>query len=201
MRITFQLLPTLVFVIVMTCWFVFAGVFIFRKKPPTPPDQKRERGSLIGVAVQGMSFGIVWGVHREVFTPIVSSSEWSKPVGVAAGLGAVLAAIGSVWLITAAVKTLGKEWSLTARLVEGHKLATSGPYAYLRHPIYTGMLGMLVATGLAFSHWLALLAAVPIFFIGTIIRVRSEERLLREAFGDQFEDYARRVPAIVPGLY
>lgn len=201
MRITFEFLPTLVFVIVMTSWFVFAGIFIFRKKPPSPPDQKRERGSLFGVAVQGMSFGIVWGVHREAFTPIVSGSEWSKPVGVAAGLGAVLAAIGSVWLITAAVKTLGKEWSLTARLVEGHKLATSGPYAYVRHPIYTGMLGMLVATGLAFSHWITLLAAIPIFFVGTIIRVRSEERLLREAFGAQFEDYARRVPAIVPGLY
>lgn len=201
MSITFEFLPTLVFVIVMTSWFVFAGIFIFRKKPPSPPDQKRERGSLIGVAVQGMSFGIVWGVHREAFTPIVSGSEWSKPVGVAAGLGAVLAAIGSVWLITAAVKTLGKEWSLTARLVEGHKLATSGPYAYVRHPIYTGMLGMLVATGLAFSHWITLLAAIPIFFVGTIIRARSEEKLLREAFGAQFEDYARRVPAIVPGLY
>jgi protein-S-isoprenylcysteine O-methyltransferase Ste14 len=114
---------------------------------------------------------------------------------------AVLAAIGSVWLITAAVKILGKEWSLTARLVEGHKLATSGPYAYVRHPIYTGMLGMLVATGLAYSHWLTLLAAVVVFFIGTIIRMRSEEKLLREAFGEQFENYAHRVPAIVPGLY
>jgi protein-S-isoprenylcysteine O-methyltransferase Ste14 len=99
------------------------------------------------------------------------------------------------------VKTLGKEWSLTARLVEGHKLATSGPYAYVRHPIYAGMLGMLVATGLAISHWISLLAGLLIFFIGTIIRVRSEDRLLREAFGEQFENYAQRVSAIVPGLY
>ena len=201
MRITFDFLPTLVFAIVMVCWFVFAGVFVFRKKPPSPPDQKRERGSLIGVAVQGISFGIVWGVRREAFTPVVSGSEWSKPVALAAGMLAILAAVSSVWLVTTAVKTLGKEWSLTARLVEGHKLATSGPYSFVRHPIYAGMLGMLVATGLAISHWLALLAALIIFFIGTIIRVRSEERLLREAFGDQFENYARRVPAIVPGLY
>jgi protein-S-isoprenylcysteine O-methyltransferase Ste14 len=100
-----------------------------------------------------------------------------------------------------AVKTLGKEWSLTARLVEGHQLATSGPYAFVRHPIYTGMLGMLVSTGLAISHWAALLVALVIFFIGTTIRVRSEEKLLREAFGEQFETYARSVRAIVPGLY
>jgi protein-S-isoprenylcysteine O-methyltransferase Ste14 len=201
MRITFEFLPTLVFAVVMLCWFAFAGIFLFRKKPPSPPDQKRERGSLIGVALQGMSYGIVWGVRREAFTPIVSGSETRKPVATAASVLAILAAIGSVWLITNAVKTLGKEWSVTARLVEGHKLATSGPYAYVRHPIYTGMLGMLVATGLAISHWAALLVALVIFFVGTIIRVRSEEKLLREAFGQEFENYARRVPAIVPGLY
>ena len=198
MRINFEFLPTLVFVGVLICWFVFAGVFLLRKKPPSPPDQKRDRGSLVGVALQGLSYAIVWGVHRPAFTPIVSGNG---PIAIAAGVVAIVAAIGSVWLITSAVKTLGKEWSLTARLVEGHKLATSGPYAYVRHPIYTGMLGMLVATGLAISHLAALLAALVIFFIGTIIRVRSEERLLREAFGEQFENYARRVPAIVPGLY
>jgi protein-S-isoprenylcysteine O-methyltransferase Ste14 len=182
----------------MICWFVFAGVFLLRRKPPSPPDQKRDRGSLIGVALQGMSYVIVWGFHRAAFTPIVSGNG---PIALAAGVLAIVAAIGSVWLATSAVKTLGKEWSITARLVEGHKLATTGPYAYVRHPIYAGMLGMLVATGLAISHWIALLAALLIFFIGTIIRVRSEDRLLREAFGEQFENYAQRVSAIVPGLY
>ena len=71
----------------------------------------------------------------------------------------------------------------------------------MRHPIYSGMLGMLLATGLAVSHWAALPGALIIFFIGTTIRVRSEEKLLREAFGEQFETYARTVRAIVPGLY
>jgi protein-S-isoprenylcysteine O-methyltransferase Ste14 len=198
MKITFALVPTLVFVVVMICWFVFAGVFLLRKKPPSPPDQKRALGSLFGVALQGMSYGLVWGVRRTLFTPIVSGS---KTIMIVASVLAIGAAVGSVWLITMAVKTLGKEWSLTARLVEGHKLATTGVYAYVRHPIYSGMLGMLLATGLAMSHWAGLLAALVVFFIGTMIRVRSEERLLRGAFGEQFENYARRVPAIVPGLY
>lgn len=197
MRITFEFLPTLVFVVVMICWFVFAGVFLLLKKPPSPPDRKRDRGSLIGLALQGMSYVIVWGLHRAAFTPVSANA----PIAIAAGLLAIVAAIGSVWLVAGAMKTLGKEWSITARLVEGHKLATSGPYAYVRHPIYTGMLGMLVASGVAISHWIALLAALLIFFIGTIIRVRSEDRLLREAFGEEFENYARRVPALVPGLY
>jgi len=106
-----------------------------------------------------------------------------------------------VLLIKTAVKTLGKEWSITARLVEGHKLATSGVYAHVRLPIYTGMFGMLLPTGIAYSKWISVVAAFIIFLIGTVIRVRSEERLLREAFGQRFDDYAMRVPAIVPGLY
>jgi len=195
---TFQFLPTLVFAIVMLCWFAFVGIFLLRKKPPSPPDQKREPDSLFGVALQGVSFAIVWAVHRAMFTPFISHSE---SLALAASVLAMVAAVSSVWLIMAALKTLGKEWSLTARLIEGHQLATSGPYAYVRHPIYTGMLGMLVATGLAVSHWTALLGALIVFFVGTIIRVRREEKLLRGAFGEQFEAYARRVPAILPGLY
>ena len=101
----------------------------------------------------------------------------------------------------AAVKTLGKEWSITARLLEGHQLATRGPYRVVRHPIYTGMFGMLLATGLTISYWFTLIFAVALFFIGTIIRVRSEEKLLREQFGVQFDAYAERVPALLPGIY
>ncbi|MDQ6652340.1 MAG: isoprenylcysteine carboxylmethyltransferase family protein [Acidobacteriota bacterium] len=198
MRITLEFLPTLAFVGVMLCWFTFAGVFFFRKQPPSPPDQKRDRGSITGVALQGFSYAIVWGMHRHPFTPIRSGNEL---VSTAAGLLAVVVALGSVWLIMMAVKTLGKEWSITARLVEGHKLATSGPYAYVRHPIYSGMLGMLLATGLAISNPVALLAALVVFFIGTTIRIRSEERLLGQAFGKEFDDYAHRVRAIIPGLY
>jgi len=193
-----EFFPTLVFAVVMLCWFAFGGIFVFRTKPPTAPDLKKDRSSIIGFALQALAYGIVWSVWREAFTPIIDSSE---ALGVTAGVVAVFMAVGSVGLIMTAVKTLGREWSLTARLVEGHQLATNGPYAYVRHPIYTGMLGMLLATGLAVSHWIGIVAALFVFFIGTIIRVRSEERLLSGAFGPQFDEYSQRVPAIVPGLY
>lgn len=193
-----KVIPTLAFAVVMLCWFVFAGIFLLRKKPSGPPDQKRDRGSIIGVALQGLSYGTVWSVRRQAFTAIIPNN---LPMELVAGVIAIVTAGGSALLIMAAVRTLGREWSVTARLVEGHKLKTSGPYAYVRHPIYTGMLGMLLATGLAISHWIGLLVAFLIFMAGTIIRVRSEEKLLREAFGEEFVNYARRVPAIVPGLY
>lgn len=195
---TIEVLPRLVFVIVMICWFLFAGVFLLWKKPASPPDQRREPDSLFGLALQGIAFGLVWGVRRPPLSHVVPGS---MTLSIMAGVLAICAAIGSVWLIMMALKTLGKEWSLTARLVEGHKLAMSGPYAYVRHPIYSGMLGMLLATGLAVSRWPALVAALVVFFVGTTIRVRREEKLLREAFGEQFENYERKVWSIVPGLY
>jgi protein-S-isoprenylcysteine O-methyltransferase Ste14 len=63
------------------------------------------------------------------------------------------------------------------------------------------MFGMLIATGLAMEHFIALIAAVLIFGVGMVIRVRSEEKLLRDAFGQEFEDYAGRVPAVIPGIF
>jgi protein-S-isoprenylcysteine O-methyltransferase Ste14 len=198
MKMTLEVLPTIVFVIVMLCWFAFAAVFIFRKQPPNAPDQKRDRSSIPGVVLQALAYAIVWSIHRPFFSPIVAGVEWLELVAAAI---AIAAAVGSVLLIMSAVKTLGKEWSITARMVQNHKLATKGPYARVRHPIYTGMLGILVATGLAVSHWIVLLAAIVVFAIGTWIRVRVEERLLRETFGPQFEEYARRVPAVIPGIF
>ena len=198
MKVTLEVLPTIVFVLVMLCWFAFAAVFVFRKQPPKAPDQKRDRSSIPGVALQALAYAIVWSIHRQFFSPIVAGVEWLELV---AAVIAIAAAFGSVLLIMSAVKTLGKEWSITARMVQDHKLATKGPYARVRHPIYTGMLGMLVATGLAISSWSVLVAAIVVFAIGTWIRVRSEERLLRETFGPQFEEYARRVAAVIPGLF
>ena len=63
------------------------------------------------------------------------------------------------------------------------------------------MFGMLLATGLAAGRWIPLALAIALFAVGTFIRVRTEERLLREAFGQEFDDYARRVKALLPGIY
>jgi protein-S-isoprenylcysteine O-methyltransferase Ste14 len=110
-------------------------------------------------------------------------------------------AVASVWFVAGAVRTLGRQWTYAARLIEGHKLVTEGPYSVVRNPIYTGMFGMLIATGLAMEHWIALLIAIPLFIAGLVIRVRTEEKLLRSAFGGEFEEYAKRVPAVIPGIY
>jgi protein-S-isoprenylcysteine O-methyltransferase Ste14 len=100
-----------------------------------------------------------------------------------------------------AVRHLGKQWAVAARVVEDHRLITDGPYRIVRNPIYTGMFGMLIATGVTVSQWWALLPACALFWVGTLIRVRVEERLLKDTFGAEFDAYAARVPSLIPGVY
>jgi|SRR5580658_10602746 len=185
---------------VILCWSFFAGIFLLRKGPPKEAEAKRDRRALVGVVLQMCGYFLVWfqppGTH---FLPPVAAL--SGVPGIVFALFTVSLAAASVWLMKSAVRTLGKQWAVAARLVEGHKLITEGPYAYVRNPIYTGMFGMLIATGLATEHWIATIVAVIIFAVGLVIRVRTEEKLLRAAFGQEFEDYARHVPAVLPGIY
>jgi len=189
-----------IFFLVILAWWVFAAVFLLRKQPPRPEETKRDRTSVIGIMLQSLGYAIVWTppLRRPFFTPLVTMSVATE---IAIGLVAVIVAALSVWMVTSAIRTLGKQWAYAARLVEGHQLITTGPYRLVRNPIYTGMFGLLVATGLAASHWWALLLAVLPFAVGTVIRVRSEEKLLRQAFGAEFDAYARRVSAVLPGIY
>jgi len=105
---------------------------------------------------------------------------------------------GSLYIMWTAVRTLGKQWSLQARVLENHALIRTGPYRLVRHPIYTGILGMILAAALTWSNWLGFIVSISLYVVGTIIRVRSEEKLLRAQFGDAFEDYKREVPAVIP---
>jgi Putative protein-S-isoprenylcysteine methyltransferase len=138
---------------------------------------------------------MVWGPRRPDGTPIVPMSlvTWVLLTGFAVGL-----ALGSAWLGAASIRTLGKQWSLQARITQDHDLITTGPYRFVRHPIYTAMLGLLLATGLALSRPLGLGAGLLTFLAGTALRIRVEERLLRATFGETYDAYARQVPAVVP---
>lgn len=186
------------FAVVIICWFVFAATFLLRRKPAgeTAPDAKRAPKSFVGIVLQGVAFGLVWALHRApVFSPFIDSQYL---LNVVLQIAAMLLSIGSVWMANSAIRELGKQWSFQARLIENHQLVISGVYKFVRHPIYAAMFGKLIATAFVLSHWLIFLIAVVIFYIGTKIRTVSEEKLLREQFHDEYENYARRVPAFVP---
>jgi len=106
----------------------------------------------------------------------------------------------SVALGWSAAHQLGKQWRFKAAVSEGHELIQTGPYRWLRHPIYTSMLGMLLTTQAAWTWWPMAIASVIAFVAGTEIRVRAEERLLAEHFKDSYASYRSRTSAFIPFL-
>ncbi|HKV04230.1 MAG TPA: isoprenylcysteine carboxylmethyltransferase family protein [Candidatus Acidoferrales bacterium] len=185
------------FAVVLAGWLGFGVILAVGKKGSAKGAAKRDLKSSVGFLLQLIAYAIAFGFSRNYFSPLVPMSKTKEEF-----LSAVTAllAVASIWFCHTAARALGRQWALMARVIEGHELVRQGPYAIVRNPIYLAMLGMLLATGLAIARWQALLCAVVVFAAGTAIRIRTEEGLLRDAFGAKFDEYARRVPAFLPRL-
>lgn len=99
----------------------------------------------------------------------------------------------SVW----ARVQLGGNWSGIVTIKQDHELIVRGPYAIVRHPIYTGLLVALIGSAMALGEWRGVLA-VLIAYWALWRKLRVEERWMAERFGEQYEAYRRRIPALVP---
>jgi protein-S-isoprenylcysteine O-methyltransferase Ste14 len=196
MRLEIDAIGLTAVILVTLAYVLFGCVFVFRKRPPKAEEAKRAPAATFGIVLQGVSFVLVWNPPRQRWWPF----RPSRVGEVALALAVIVLAYASCWLCLRAVRTLGKQWTYAARLIKGHELITQGPYGVVRNPIYLGMFGLILSTCLAFSRWWSGLAAVALFLIGNRIRIRTEEQLLRESFGEQFDAYARRVPAFLPRL-
>lgn len=95
---------------------------------------------------------------------------------------------------------LGSNWSAAVHVKADHQLVRSGPYRFVRHPIYTGILVAFVGTALAQDRWRSLLAVV-VMLAGLLYKLRLEERWMTETFGDAYRDYRRHTKALVPFVY
>lgn len=117
---------------------------------------------------------------------------WSSWLGVALTVAGVAFAI---W----ARQHIGKYWSAAVSIVSEHRLIRTGPYARIRHPIYTGILIALVGTALAFGRYRDLVAFLIVLF-GLIQKARREEAFLRDEFGGAFEEHRRATGFLLPKL-
>jgi protein-S-isoprenylcysteine O-methyltransferase Ste14 len=158
------------------------------------PASRRSQLSIAGVLLQTAGFFII-GIGR-----IDATADVAAPASLALSMIVLCAGAGAVLLFRSSAKVLGDNWSIVARTRAEHSLITDGPFRRVRHPIYLSMLLLLVAIGVGFGHLVALTLGVPLFLIGTAIRMREEERLLVGQFGDAYRLYARETPALIPRL-
>ena len=113
-----------------------------------------------------------------------------------AWIGLVLCVVGLAFCLWARF-TLGRNWSGVVTLKGGHELITRGPYAWVRHPIYTGLLTMFVATLIVLGH-IAGIIAVPFVFVSFWIKLRYEEKLMLQKFPEEYAAYEQRVKRLIP---
>ena len=171
-------------------WVLLCLVMLVHRRLKSERLADRAPGTWLGILVQALGFSAVWSFHRAAGA-LPAGSVWLAAASNLCGLAAIILAVSAVW-------TLGRHWSVAGRVLPDHELIRRGPYAYLRHPIYTAMFGMLVATAVSVSTWLGMATGVVLFLAGTAVRVHFEERLLRRRFGMAFEEYAAAVPAFLP---
>lgn len=94
---------------------------------------------------------------------------------------------------------LGQYWSGRITLKEGHQLIRTGPYARLRHPIYTGLTLAAIGSALVINHWRCVLG-VAVIMIGFVIKAKREEALLKGQFGEAFDEHMRHTGFLLPKL-
>lgn len=186
------------FAITIIMWIVFTIGFLLLKRRQKQNEQKKNKLAMIGMMLEGVGFAFVFTVRREPFTNIF---QMNSSIQILLTIFSGILAIASVWLGLSAVKTLGKQWNIKAQIIEGHELITTGPYKIVRHPIYSALFGLLIVTGYSITQLWAFIIAIVLYFIGTIFRTRVEEQLLIQHFGDQYEKYKKKVPALIPFIF
>jgi protein-S-isoprenylcysteine O-methyltransferase Ste14 len=179
-----------------TVWCAWAVYWAFSSFSASAPKRKQtpfarlfHRAELIfAFALLAVpELGVGWFGRR-----IVPWSEWQFESG------AIMLIAGIGFAIWARVH-LGQYWSGHVTLKPGHRLIRSGPYAIVRHPIYTGILLAVMGSAVAMDQYRG---AVAVLIVAeTFVRkLRIEERWLTEEFGAEYENYRKEVKALVPGI-
>ena len=175
------------------CWGVYWGAMSRDVKATVRRESVASR--LMHIVPLGLAVLLLWVPHAPLAVLGLRLIPKSASI-VCFWTGALLTLAGLLFSVWARVY-LGRNWSGTVTLKQGHELVTTGPYGMVRHPIYTGLLLAFVGSALAHGDLAGVLAVTLV--AGSFWRkLRMEERWMREVFGEQYVAYSSRVAALVP---
>ncbi len=185
--------PHIVTAVLWIGWLAYWGVAAARTKPTERQESPASR-LIYGVPLWFAGWllvgrGVPFAFLHDRFVP----DGWSVEL-----LGLAIAIAGFAFAIWARVH-LGANWSGRVTIKQNHTLIQSGPYGYVRHPIYTGLIAAIIGTALTFGEWRDLIA-LALAVASSWYKLRLEEKWMAETFGPAYEDYRRRVAALIPFL-
>ena len=124
--------------------------------------------------------------------------NWTDALGPVQYLGLLLIPLG-LGVREWAIINLGRFFSRTVQIEPGHELITSGPYRWIRHPAYTGMVLIYMGIALALGTWLGTAVVLGLMLAATLYRIGVEEQVLIQAFGSKYQDYMKSTWKLFPG--
>lgn len=162
------------------------------------PVQRRQKSALemvlLVVAWAAFVLLLLW-----LATPAFSFADYPlHPVPLA--VGSVLLAIG-LWLFYRSHADLGTNWSITLELREQHQLVTHGVYRSVRHPMYTSLLLYSLGQSLVVPNWIAGPSYLVAMALLIALRIGPEERMMREKFGPDYDNYIAATKRLLPGIW
>jgi len=187
----------IVFTIGIVLWLTIRILYQRQQKQNTiVDDRKTPEEKVIRLLVVS---GILLLPLVYVLSPWLNFANYRLPVWTNE-LGIVILA-ASLWLFWRAHHDLGRNWSSTLQIREGHTLITNGVYHKIRHPMYTSVLLWCIAQLLLLPNWIAGFAGIVSFSIACLTRIDKEEQMLLEQFGEEYEAYQQRTKRLVPYLF
>jgi protein-S-isoprenylcysteine O-methyltransferase Ste14 len=143
---------------------------------------------ILWVSIYLMFFaGLMGGWWQRHLVPPSPMLQWAGAAVTAVGFGI------SIW----ARSVLGGNWSGTVTVKVEHELIRKGPYRWVRHPIYTGLMVAMIGTAMARDRWRGVVA-VAVMWVALTVKRLKEERFMRQTFGAQYDEYKRSTGAIIP---
>ena len=174
--------------------FLVAEVGIRLRSARSHGGSRVDRGS-IGAVVVALLVGVLAAIR---FADSVPEARIPWP-WVALVTGLVMMWLG-VALRQWAVWTLGRFFTVVVRVAPNQTVVDTGPYRWVRHPSYTGLLLTLVGLGVALGNWLSVAALAVVPLIGLVVRIHVEERELLAGLGEPYRKYAEGRRRLVPGF-
>jgi protein-S-isoprenylcysteine O-methyltransferase Ste14 len=177
----------------LACWAALEVGLRVREAVQGRGARSRDRGTRVLIAV---SLGAAIAV-ASVATSVAPSLR--TPLGVRV-LGVVVMWLGLITRVWA-VAALGRAFRTTVEVDADQAVVTTGPYRWIRHPSYTGLLLIVAGLGLAVGNWLAVAACLVLPLPAIAWRIRVEEAELSRVLGDAYRTYQTRTARLVPGLW
>jgi len=169
---------------------VFWGLTAFRLKPVVQTQRTGSR--LMEISLLIMAAMLIFSSQPHA---ALLDLRFLPDSSVAALAGIALTIVGAAVAMVARA-FLGQNWSGRPTIKAGHELVRNGPYAFVRHPIYTGLLVSAMGTAIGFGHVRNLLA-LPLLLLGFWLKLQAEEGLLFQQFGDEYLAYRRSVKSTI----